>query len=234
MNIKISETITGARQARGLVVIIDVFRAFSLEPWLYARGAKEILAVGKKETALALRELHPDYILCGERKGIKLPGFDYGNSPSQTADADLTGRTVVHTTSAGTQGLAAAVGSEGVREVIAASLVNARAVASYIRERDPEEVTLVAMGLHGTISAPEDLLCAAYIRSLLQGSPLNMEQELLNLRETESAKRFFRPENADVFPQGDYGLCTAVDRFDFVLRAEQIEKDTFRMEKVSC
>ena len=224
MQIEILETIEGARQARGLTVIIDVFRAFSLEPYLFARGAKEILAVGAKETALALGKAHPDYILCGERQGVKLPGFDYGNSPSQTADADLAGRTVVHTTSAGTQGLVAAAGAD---EISTGSLVNARAVADYIRKKNPAQVSLVAMGLHGLYSAPEDVLAARYIRSLLEDHPLDMEKELAELRQTESAKRFFRPENAQVFPQGDYELSTAVDVFDFVLKVHKVEEDIF-------
>lgn len=229
MEIEILETIEGARKARGLVAIIDVFRAFSLEPYLYDRGAERIFAVGAKETALTMGEEHPEYVLCGERKGVRLPGFDYGNSPSQTADADLRGKTVIHTTSAGTQGLVAAVNAE---EIIAVSLVNSAAAARYIRSRNPQVVSLVAMGLHGTISAPEDVLCARYIRSILLGNPLDMEKELEVLRQTESAKRFFRPENREVFPQGDYELSTAVDRFDFVLSVEKVNDEVFRMVRI--
>lgn len=51
MNIRILELLEGARQARGLAVIIDVFRAFSLEACLFARGARVIYAVGEEQTA---------------------------------------------------------------------------------------------------------------------------------------------------------------------------------------
>lgn len=229
MKIQIYENISGAKEARGLTVIIDVFRAFSLEPYLIDRGAERILAVGAEETARRLKAEHPEYVLVGERKGIKLPGFDYGNSPTQTAEAQLKGKTVVHTTSAGTQGIVNAVHAE---EILVASLVTARATAEYILAAAPETVSLVAMGLHGIYSAPEDTLCARYLRSLLTKEPMDMAHELEVLRHTESSERFFRPENRDVFPQGDYGYCTAVDRFGFALRVSKEEEDIFRVQPV--
>ena len=82
MQITIKHLIEGARQAEGLVVVIDVFRAFSLECWLYAMGAEEIRPVGAVEEALGWREKDPGCILIGERHGRKLDGFDFGNSPS--------------------------------------------------------------------------------------------------------------------------------------------------------
>ena len=226
MNIEIFELVTGARKARGLTVIIDVFRAFSLEPYLFSRGAAEILAVGKEETARRLKAEHPDAVLIGERKGVKLPGFDYGNSPSQTENADLKGRLVIHTTSAGTQGIVNAAGAE---ELITASLVYAAAAAAYIRAKAPAHVSLVAMGLGGKESAPEDLLCARYIKSMLEGQPLDMERELKALRNTESGRKFFRPENQQVFPEADYHMCTKYDLFPFILQVRKEDEDIFRV-----
>lgn len=229
MKIRILETIEGAKQAEGFTVIIDVFRAFSLEPYLFARGAKEIYAVGKKETALSFRKDHPDYILIGERGGRILPGFDYGNSPSQTEKQDFTGRTVVHTTSAGTQGL---VNASGADEIVTGSLVNARAVAEYIRMKNPAVVSLVGMGLGGRESAPEDLLCARYIRGILTGEELKMDRELAELRKSPTVDRFFDPKMSEIFPTPDYRMCTDVDRFDFVLAVHRTGEDVFRVTKI--
>lgn len=96
MNIQILEMIEGARQAKGLTVIIDVFRAFSLECYLMAKHPAQLCPVGAKETAYAWKENHPEAVLIGERHGVILPGFQYGNSPFQTADADLEGKDTVH------------------------------------------------------------------------------------------------------------------------------------------
>lgn len=132
MEIRIKELLEGAASARGAAVIIDVFRAFSLECYLYAQGAARIFAVGDPQTALALKEKYPDALLAGEKNGVPLPGFDGNNSPAQFAGMDLSGRTILHTTSAGTRGIAAAIKAPGVTEVLAGSLVNAAAIAAYL------------------------------------------------------------------------------------------------------
>lgn len=228
MKIDILEMIEGARAARGLAVVIDVYRAFSLEAYLFAAGAKEVLAVGKEETARALKEKNQDYILIGERGGKILPGFDYGNSPSQTKNVNMEGKTVIHTTSAGTQGL---VGASGADWIITGSLANAKAVAKYIKKNSFDQVSLVAMGVAGKKSAPEDVLCARYIRSLLEDDPLNMKEEIKVLSMEAESRKFFNPDTQDVFPKEDYFMCVDYDKFDFVLKVTQIDEDIFRVEK---
>lgn len=227
MDIQILHLIEGARAARGLTVIIDVFRAFTVEAWLAHRGAARILPVGDKGLAYEYREAHPDAILVGERLGHILPGFDFGNSPSQIELADLRGRTVVHTTSAGTQGIANAIHAE---EVLGGSLVNAGAIARYIQARQPERVSLVCMGLNAQCETEEDTLCARYIKSLLEGCPLALAPELEGLKTTSGAK-FFDPAQTD-FPERDFYLSTQADRFDFVLRRRKTEAGWDEMEVV--
>ncbi|MFR5356719.1 MAG: 2-phosphosulfolactate phosphatase [Clostridia bacterium] len=106
------------------------------------------------------------------------------------------------------------------------------AIARYIKASDAEEVSLVAMGWEGKEEAPEDLLCARYIKSLLEGTSMDMEKELKELRETPSGAKFFKPETQDVFPEGDYWMCTDVDQFDFVLKVSQLEKDIFEVKRI--
>lgn len=226
MEIQTLSLISGARRARGLTVIIDVFRAFTLECYMAAAGAAVIHPVGAVETAFSLKAAHPDWLLAGERGGAKVPGFDYGNSPWEIHDLDLTGRTILHTTSAGTQGIVNA-GAEtgGVTEIVTGSLVNADAVISYIKKQDPAVVSLVCMGNAGTRRAEEDELCADYIRASLMGDAMDIRARADALRCTAGAK-FFDPDNT-IFPEGDFGLCVDVGRFDFVLRIETGEDGLF-------
>ena len=91
MDIRILHLLDGARNAEGLTVIIDVFRAFSLEAYLYESGAASIVPVGTVEDAFLWKEKHPDYILAGERNGKKVDGFDLGNAPSAVKDIDVKG-----------------------------------------------------------------------------------------------------------------------------------------------
>ena len=169
MEIRINHLIEGARQAEGLVVIIDVFRAFSLECWLFAMGAREIRPVGAVEDALAWRTRDPEAVLIGERHGRKLDGFDFGNSPSSVDPEIIRGKRIIHTTSAGTQGVTGAVHAQ---EILTGSFVNAKAIAEYILQKNPDVVTLVCMGKEGLAPAEEDELCALYLQSLLLGSPM--------------------------------------------------------------
>ena len=228
MEIRILELIEGAKKAEGLTVIIDVFRAFSLECYLYARGASAVFPAGSVEEAKHMKQVHPEYLLIGERRGRRCEGFDYGNSPSQTRNADLSGKKIVHTTSAGTQGIVNAVHAE---EILTGSLVNARAVADYISGRQPETVSLVAMGNGGERTAREDVICARYIKCLLEGRTCLIDEEIRSLR-TDGGEHFFRPQTQEIFPQEDFRLCTRRDIFPFVLRVEKRENGGLESVKI--
>ena len=228
MKVEIYHLIEGAKQAEGLAVIIDVFRAFSMECYLTALGAGEIRPVGSVEETLAWREKDPGCILAGERHGIKIEGFELGNSPSSIDPEMIRGKRVIHTTSAGTQGIANAVHAE---EIITGSFVNAKAIAEYIRKRNPEKVSLVAMGKEGVKPAEEDELCAEYLKGLLTGEEVpDIDGKLQALR-TGGGKHFFDPEQKNVFPEKDFWMCIDRDRFDFVLRIRK-DGEGYRAEKV--
>ena len=220
MQIHLYELLEGAEKATGLTVIIDVFRAFSLECYLFSQGAERILPAGAIEEALALSERFPDAVLFGERHGRRLEGFAYGNSPSQSRDADFTGKTIIHTTSAGTQGIVHAVHAS---EVITGALVNAKAVADYIRSRDPEEVSIVAMGVFGQKSSEEDVLCAEYIRAHLLGEAADfpLRERIEALKNVRAGAKFFNEDEQDVYPRDDFFMCTRADIFPFVIRMDR-------------
>ena len=107
----------------------------------------------------------------------------------------------------------------------------ALAVAGYIKEKNPKEVSLVCMGYAGVDETEEDTLCAQYIKSILEEKPFDMESGIELVRKTSGAK-FFDPEQNDVFPEKDFELCTRVDCFDFVLRLSKNEELPY-MEKIS-
>jgi 2-phosphosulfolactate phosphatase len=219
----------GARRAKGLAVVVDVFRAFSVACYAVDNGAKEYFAVGDADRARELAEEH-DGILIGERDCIKIDGFDYGNSPTEIEGADFSGRTVVHTTSAGTQGL---VGCPEAEEVLTGAFVNAKAIVEYIREREPELVTIVAMGTGGTMRAQEDMMCAMYIKNELEDYPNSFKTLKTFLAGVDSAEKFF-DETKDYAPERDFELCMALDAFDFVLRATPESDGVVRLEKIKA
>jgi 2-phosphosulfolactate phosphatase len=214
MQVECLDFVAGARAARGLAVVIDVFRAFSVACYATAGGARRIHPVAAIEDALALKREHPDWLSIGERNARRLEGFDFGNSPTHIAAADLEGRTLVHTTHAGTQGLTAATGAE---EVLTGSLVNAAAICRYIAARRPQQVSIVRMGQDARERCAEDDLCAELLVARLAGREFDTGCVRERLAGAPSAQKFFDPA-ADWAPRTDFDLCTDVDRFDFVLR----------------
>ena len=219
-NVKILHLIEGAKQAKGLTVIIDVFRAFSLEWYLYDMDVKLIRPVGTIEEAFSLRSRIQNSILIGERHGKKCDGFDYGNSPSSIVKKDVTGKTIIHTTSAGTQGIVNAVHAS---EIITGSLVNAKAVAEYIIARQPQEVSLVCMGNGGVKPAPEDELCAEYIKSIIEGREfIDLEQKVNSLK-YNGGEHSFDKSRQNIFPEADFYMCVKYNKFPFVLTIDKDE-----------
>lgn len=219
-NINILHLIEGAKQAKGLTVIIDVFRAFSLECYLHDMDVKEIRPVGTIEEAFSLRDRIQNSVLVGERHGKKCDGFDFGNSPSSIMKNDVAGKTIIHTTSAGTQGI---VNAAGASEIITGSLVNAKAVAEYIIARKPQTVSLVCMGNEGVRPAPEDELCAEYIKSILEGRELPDIEQRVNRLKDNGGEHFFDKSRQEIFPETDFYMCIKYNKFPFVIKIEKDE-----------
>jgi len=230
MIIQTFQLIEGARQAVGLTVIIDVFRAFSLECYLFDKGAEKIYPVGKVETAYALQQKNKDLMLIGERNEKIIPGFDFGNSPAQILDEDFTGKKLVHTTSAGTQGIVNAIHAT---QIITGSFVNAHAIARYIRKEKPAYVSLVCMGYSADSETEEDTFCAEYIEDLLMNRKPDFNRIKKTIRET-SGQRFFMKDKQLHAPKEDFDLCLQPGKFNFVLQAVKEQDDIFSINKIDC
>jgi len=213
VDIQIHHFSKGAKKARGLAIVIDVFRAFSVACYVLDRGARKIVAVLEVEHARKLKQQNPSWILIGERGGKKLSGFDYGNSPTELADASFIGKTVVQTTHAGTQNLCAARDAE---HVMTGSFLNAGATIDYIRAQNPPMLSLICSGVADEREATEDLLCAEYMRDTLVGTPRLFQDIKDELRAAQTSQRFFDSKREDS-PESDFHLCLELDKFDFAV-----------------
>jgi 2-phosphosulfolactate phosphatase len=227
MNIEILQLLEGAKKAKGLTVIIDVFRAFSVTCYAFDGGVEKIYPVGDIEMAYQMKRENPNYILVGERLEQKPVGFDFGNSPSQLLSGSLVGKTMVHTTSSGTQGIVNATGAD---EIITGSFVNAGAIIQYIKNKNPQALSLVCMGYATQFPTDEDTFLAEYIQAKLEGRQVDFEAMAEDLRNGAGA-RFFSPEKQSWAPAADFGLCLDINRFNFVLKVEK-EKDLVFLKKI--
>ncbi|MEA2655655.1 MAG: 2-phosphosulfolactate phosphatase [Chloroflexota bacterium] len=202
--------VDGARKARGLVVVIDVLRAFTVSAYALAGGARECLLVSTTAEARALHDRVPGSLICAEEEALPVPGIPISNSPTQIQAADLKDRILIQRSSAGTTVMSAV---ESADELYAASLVVARATAQTCLSKQPHTLTLLASADH-----PEDHACAMYIEGLLRGQEPDVVSLLKPLHESA---RFARAMSGSWpgFPATDLELALVTDRFDFAMPA---------------
>lgn len=210
-------TLYNAGDANGTVVVIDVLRACTTMCYLFNSGVKTIFPVAEIADAFALKKRMPDALLVGERKGLPVEGFDYCNSPSQIQNTDLSGKTVIMTTTAGTKGIIAAC--THADEVITGSFVNAGAIATYITWKQPQTVSFVSTD--SCTFDHEDYICASYIRSLLENEPRDFSVMKRYIADAPHSDGFLRTPLTPYAPE-DFSLCLRTDVFPFVIQAEKI------------
>ncbi len=200
--------IEGARQARGVAVVIDVLRSFSVSAYALAGGARECLLVTTTDEARALAASIPGALLSAEENALPLPGIAISNSPTQISAADLKGKVLVQRSTAGTP-VAAAV-RPGV-DIFAASLVVARATMQACLLRRPAQLTLIASADH-----PEDHACALYMEAIIRGEKPDAHRLLEPLRNSE---RYAHAMSGTWpgFPPTDLELALIPDRFAFAM-----------------
>jgi 2-phosphosulfolactate phosphatase len=200
--------IEGARQARGVAVVIDVLRSFTVSAYALAGGARECRLVTTTDEARALAALTPDSVICAEEDGLPVKGIAISNSPTQIATAELTGCILVQRSSAGTP-VAAAV-REGV-DIFAASLVVAQATVQACLLRRPTVLTLVASADH-----PEDHACSLYMQAIIRGGKPDLDQLLRPLIQSERYAHLMSGTWPG-FPPTDLELALQPDRFSFAM-----------------
>jgi 2-phosphosulfolactate phosphatase len=208
-----------AAEARGVVIVIDVIRAFSVAAYALAGGAQALWLVRTVEEAFALRERNPEVLLIGEVGGRLIPGFDLNNSPALMTTSDVRGRILVQRTGAGTHG---ALAVANATHISLSSLVNARATANYARmlaEPTGGIVTLHPTGGGLDNSEPgEDQVCADYLEALLRGQEDAREKLNSEIARLRVAGRFETWQQGEPdFPAEDIPLVLDVDRFDFAI-----------------
>ena len=208
----------GAAACSGTAVIVDVFRAFTCSSMLLHYGVERLVLEQDPGKARALKK-NSGFLALGETDGVMVPGFDFGNSPSEIAGAGkefFRGKKIVQRTSAGVCGIFSAV--QNCKSVYAAAFTTAKAVAELLKKENPTQVHLVAMGHAGEIPTPEDEQCASYIQSLLYpASPYDHPGTLAEILSHESAQKFLRGDKGH-FPATDVTWCLQRDIFPFAMK----------------
>ncbi len=214
MEIVIDSLLEGVRRARGVVIIVDVLRAYTTAAVALARGAQKIVLVAEVDEALELRRAGVGELCMGEVGGMRPEGFDFGNSPSQLSRADVEGKTIIQSTRAGTVGMNAAQGAD---QLYGGSFAVASATVEAVRRLDPSLVTIVAMGSEGRIRTDEDEQCALFLRNLLLGVTPDHDSVRSLVLAGQEARKYGNPATPH-FPSEDRNMAVTIDSHSFAIK----------------
>jgi len=159
--------------AGGIAVVIDVLRASTTIITALANGAVRVRPMADVAAARACAAaLGSGAVLGGERGGVRIAGFDLGNSPAEYDRDRVAGRTIVITTTNGTAALAAC---RAAREIVVGAIVNRSAVAAAVRRLAAaahiDAVHLVCAGTDGAVTAEDVLAAGAILDAALRDAP---------------------------------------------------------------
>jgi 2-phosphosulfolactate phosphatase len=158
-----AETLAGSA-----VVVIDLLRASTSICWALANGAREVWPFAEVDELLsAAAELGRENVLLGgERGGVRIDGFDLGNSPAEYTPERVAGKSVLITTTNGTRALWHA---RLAKQIVVGCANNRAAVAAALR--DEAEVHVLCAGTDGEPSAEDELAAGAIADLLTQQAP---------------------------------------------------------------
>ena len=168
-------------------LVIDVIRATSTICQALASGYERVFCAAEVDEARALREALGEGVLGGERNAVRIPGFDFGNSPREYDDPIA--ETLVLSTTNGTRAVVAAAAR--CERVFIASLLNLDAIVEAVREAG-DDVVVVCAGVQGTL-ALDDAFVAGRIVELLGWERTDAAEAAARLASTWSgAEEAFR------------------------------------------
>lgn len=210
------------------VVVIDILRASTTIATALAAGAREVVPCLEVEEARRVAtELGNDALLGGERDGLPIDGFDFGNSPAEYTSDRVPGKTIVFTTTNGTKAMQQC---ELATLVLIGAFVNLSAVCKVLL--DKEQIVLVCAGTCGEITAEDVLFAGAVVDTLestVEGAfEFNDQAQLARdawrcaadenaielgtrLRQSQGGRNLAR-----IGMTGDIDLAARVDAFDIV------------------
>ncbi len=156
--------------SRKVCIVVDVIRSSSTLAVIMSRNPHQVILTPTVQKALkyaSQQKVHP--VLCGERGGLPPEGFDHGNSPREYLNVDLTGKTVIFTSSNGTRAIADIAMAP---HVLMGSFLNSSYVVEEslkLAQENGLDIVVVCAGREEKF-ALDDAYCAGHLIARLAGS----------------------------------------------------------------
>ena len=147
------------------VVVIDVFRCTTTITAALMNGAAKVIPTREPEDAMALAEKigKDSCVLGGERGGLRMPGFDLGNSPLEYTNSVVRDKNVIISTTNGSNAICKAAGAE---YLFLGAMTNFSAVAERAAKLKNDILILCSGNKEST--AAEDWCAAGAITNVLK------------------------------------------------------------------
>ncbi len=156
----------------GIVVVIDILRATSAMVAAFEHGVDRIIPVGTIEEARQYIG-RAGYIAAAERDGQVVEGFSYGNSPLAYVDQDLSGQTIVMTTTNGTKAINLA---KDAKKLVIGSFLNLTALSDWLVSQN-ENVLLLCSGWKDKFNLEDSVFAGAVMERLLASGKFGVEED---------------------------------------------------------
>lgn len=211
-----------------IVAVIDVLRASTTIAVALSNGARAVIPTESPDAAVTRSKNleRGAFLLAGERRMLKMDGFDLGNSPREHIREVVEGKTVLLSTTNGTKALLAV---QGARDVVVASYVNLTAVSTMLRTaiRGGADITIVCAGQDRQF-ALEDAACAGryvlHVSKRLSGLDTNdaaLAASLIDKKYGNNLTQLFNTaaHGRNLVAAGfaeDLAVCAAVDSYPVI------------------
>lgn len=220
--IDVAGNITREKVQGKTAIIIDVLRATSVMTTALANGVKAIYPYKDIESVLENSKKDSNPLLCGERKGLKIDGFDCGNSPLEYPRELVENRNMYMTTSNGTRAIEKTV--EGAERIYISAFLNVGRVANQIVE-DDKDVVIICSGTDDNFSLDDALCAGEIIKRVCEKKKVELSDMAIGLK--------FIAENSKDIPTtlagtkhyeylksigftGDMEHCFSMDKYDIL------------------
>lgn len=177
VELRAKDTVNAVKRG-DVIAIVDVLRCSSTIIAALANGASEVIPTPTVRKAKQMKQRYPDYVLAGERRGLKPKGFEFGNSPSEFTREKICGRGIILTTTDSTKAFEFA---KSARHVLVGGFLNAEAVGKKLYQIAYENscgVSLIACGKRGKLCI-EDFICAGKILETMPVDELTLSDGAL-------------------------------------------------------
>jgi len=154
-----------------IVVVVDILRATTIITTMFQNGLSKLIPVKTLDEAKELKK--QGLLVAAERNGQKVDFADFDNSPFSFTTDSIGGKTIVYSSTNGTNTINLVKDSD---EVIIASFLNLTSVSNYLLHQG-KDVLILCSGWMGDFCTEDFLFAGALSHKLTSSNKYQAESD---------------------------------------------------------